>query len=162
MLNKIAESGKNKGESLMASKSCSSKFEGYWLEKDIDGMPKASGVYCVYACTYYPPPKDTVSNRKLIYIGEAENVNERIAKHEKWKDWRKHLQKGEVLSFSFTPIESAERERVEAALIFNHKPPENSEYTDTFPFDETTISTSGRNKFLDDKFTVQRTASDTA
>jgi excinuclease UvrABC nuclease subunit len=145
----------------MPSKSYSLNLEGYWLEKDIGRIPNASGTYCVYSCTYNPQPKDTVSIRLLIYVGGAENVNERIARHEKWTDWRKHLQKGEELCFSFARVEPTERERVEAAMTFNHKPPDNSNYKDRFPFDGTTISTSGHSKLLDKEFTVQKTPSDT-
>jgi excinuclease UvrABC nuclease subunit len=143
----------------MASNSYSLDFNGYWREENIGGIPKASGVYCVYACTYNAEAK-TVSIRLLIYIGEAEDANDRIAKHEKWADWRKHLQRGEQLCFNFAPVESTERQRVEAALIFHYKPPENSEYRDTFPFDETTISTTGRNSFLSGTFTVRKTPSE--
>ena len=140
----------------MAAKSYSLDFGGYWRETNIGGMPKVSGVYCVYACTYSVSEK-TVSIRKLVYIGEAANVNERVAEHEKWEDWRTHLKPGEVLCLSSAPVSSADRERVEAALIFHHKPPENEEFKDSFPFDSTTISTKGRNALLDKGFTVNRT-----
>jgi excinuclease UvrABC nuclease subunit len=141
---------------MMPSKSYSLSFDGYWREKNIDGIPEASGVYCVYACTHNAEAK-TVSIRLLIYIGEAENVNDRIANHEKRTDWIEHVRKGEVLCFNFAPIESLERPRVEAALIFHHKPPENSEHRDSFSFDETTISTTGKISLLRGKFTVHRT-----
>lgn len=137
----------------MAPESYSSDFDGYWREENIAGIPKASGVYCVYACTHNPE-RNTVSIRLLIYVGEAEDVNDRIVKHEKWDDWRSHLQRGEQVCFNLAPLQSPDRERVEAALIFHHKPPENSEYKDSLPFDETTVSTSGKNKLLDSEFTV--------
>jgi hypothetical protein len=144
---------------MMSSKSYYLDFTGYWLEKNIGGIPKASGVYCVYACTYNAET-DKVSIRLLVYIGEAQDVNDRIANHEKWPDWRKHRQQGEELCFNFAPAEPSERPRVEAALIFRHKPPENSEHKDSFPFGETTISTTGRNSLVDSKFTVHKTPSE--
>jgi hypothetical protein len=141
---------------MMAAKSYSLVFNGYWREKNIAGIPKASGVYCVYACTYQSETNSLLI-RLLVYIGEAGDVNDRIAKHEKWPGWRKHRQQGEELCFNFASVEASERSRVEAALIFHHKPSENSEYKDTFPFDETTISTDGQNSLLDARFTVQKT-----
>jgi hypothetical protein len=42
----------------------------------------------------------------------------------------------------------ADRERAEAAMIFSHKPPCNTQCVDSFPFDTTTISTSGKNALL--------------
>jgi excinuclease UvrABC nuclease subunit len=140
----------------MASQSYSLKFEGYWSEDILKKIPSKSGVYCVYACQNKP---ETVVIRSLIYIGEADDVNDRIAKHEKWPKWRKHLKDGEEACFNFVAVEASDRQRVEAALIFHHKPLENSEYRDTFPFDETTISTDGANKLLDAKFVARRTES---
>jgi len=140
----------------MAPKSYSLAFDGYWREPNISGIPDKSGVYCVYACTHNVT-ENTVSIRLLIYIGEAENANERIATHEKGPDWREHPRQGEELCFSFAPFGNLDRQRVEAALIFHHKPPENEEYRDSFSYDQTTISTSGRNALLSPMFTVQCT-----
>lgn len=137
----------------MAPQPYTLNFNGYWDEGIAKGIPSKSGVYCVYACK----SNQTVSIRKLLYIGEAEDVNGRIAKHEKWPDWRKHLNKEEQVCFNFAPVESSECERVECAMIFHHKPPENTDCKDAFAYDETTISTSGRNSLLTEEFTVKRT-----
>lgn len=139
----------------MATKTFSVDFEGYWREPNISGVPSKSGVYCVYACTYNSAAK-TVSLGKLIYIGEAGNVNERVAEHEKWPTWKKHLKSGQEICVSFGYVQSSDRDRVEAALIFKHKPPVNEEYKNSFPFDTTTINTSGRNALLSESFTVYR------
>lgn len=42
-------------------------------------------------------------------------------------------------------------------MIFKHKPPENTEYVDSFPFDQTTTDLSGKTKLLHTSFTVYRT-----
>jgi hypothetical protein len=140
----------------MAAQSFSPTFDGYWREPNISGIPAQSGVYCVYACTYDASAR-TVSIRFLIYIGEGENVNDRVANHEKWDDWRRHLRRGEELCFSFSPVDGPSRQRVEAALIFRHKPPENDEYTSAFPFDTTMVSSAGKTALLVSPFTVYRT-----
>jgi hypothetical protein len=139
----------------MAAKTISLEFKGYWLEKDMGGIPKQSGIYVVYECTYNQQA-DTVSLKKVIYIGEAENVNDRIAKHEKWPLWRKHCGAYNQICFSFAPITSPDRQRGEAAMIYRHKPPVNDQYTNTFPFDQTTMSLSGKTSLLDTNFTVYR------
>jgi hypothetical protein len=46
---------------------------------------------------------------------------------------------------------------MEAAYIFKHKPPENEEYIDSFPFDQTTVNSSGITRKLNTSFTVKRT-----
>lgn len=141
----------------MAAQKFEIEFEGYWRESNINSIPSKSGVYCVYECTYNVN-NDTVTIHKLIYIGEANDVNDRIVKHEKWDDWRKGVRKSKELCFSFAYVESNYRNRVEAALIFNHKPPVNDEYKYSFPFDTTTISASGKTSFLSTYFTVERTS----
>lgn len=130
-------------------------YDGYWRDPNKTGVPAESGVYSVYACTH-DKEKKTVSLRKLIYIGESANVRDRIASHEKYDDWKNHLQSGEQLCYNFSPVGSTSRERVEAALIFEHKPPENEEYKHSFPFDDTTVTTTGKNALLKSRFTVRR------
>ena len=78
--------------------------------------------------------------------------------HERWPDWQRELLWGEVLCFSTALIgPAADRERAEAAMIYEHKPPCNKEYVHSFPYDQTTISTSGQNALLKAHFTVYRT-----
>ena len=67
------------------------------------------------------------------------------------------VRSGNELCFSFGYVESQNRKRVEAAFIFKHKPPENDEYKNEFPFDNTTIKSEGRTALLSTNFTVYRT-----
>lgn len=138
----------------MAAQTYNLSFSGYWLDRNKESIDSSSGVYCVYACT--SNPNKTVSIRKLIYIGEASNVRERLREHEKYADWKSHLKPGETLCFSFAAVEVYSRERCEAAMINKHKPPENIEYKNTFPFDKTTMILSGRTALLHTNFTVER------
>jgi excinuclease UvrABC nuclease subunit len=140
-------------EAEMAEKSYDLTFEGYWRDQSTGAVPAESGVYCVYECTY-DEGKDTVSLHELIYIGEAGNVNTRIATHEKRPHWEKHVKPGNELCFSFAGVREGDREEVEAALIFRHKPPENDEYKDFFPYEKTSMSLSGRVALLATHFSV--------
>jgi hypothetical protein len=63
---------------------------------------------------------------------------------------------GNELCYSFGPVASPTRQRAEAALIYKHKPLVNTEYRDCFPFDQTTMSLSGKTSLLTTYFTVQR------
>lgn len=138
----------------MATKNISLEFDGYWRETNKSGIPAESGIYCVYVCTHNK--EETLSIRRLIYIGESQDVNSRISNHEKLKDWGNYLKNGEIICYSLCKVGTIDRERAEAALIFKHKPPVNTEYTDAFPFDTTTITLSGKHKFLDSSFTTTR------
>ena len=132
------------------------KFDGgYWREVNKDDIPKKSGVYCVYECKYNEQ-EGTVSLKKLLYIGESEDVNDRVSNHEKLNEWKKYVGSGNTLCYLFSQVDSPDRERVEAALIYEHKPPVNTEYKDKFPYDTTHITTEGKNALLKESFTVYR------
>jgi len=140
----------------MAEEEFSLKFDGYWIDVGKAGIPNESGIYCVYECTYNKS-NDKVTIHRLIYIGEADDVGDRIANHERRIDWDKHVRSGNTLCFSFAPFPKTNRDRVEAAMIFYHKPPENKEYKDSFPFDKTTINLDGKIILLKSHFIVLKT-----
>lgn len=130
-------------------------FDGYWREVHAGGIPPESGVYCVYDATF-DASAQTVSLRKLIYVGESANVQRRIRAHEKKPLWKRELGPQGVLCYSFAPLSRPERERGEAAIIFQHKPPTNEEYVHSFPFPETTMALHGKTALLRAYFTVRR------
>ena len=144
----------------MSEKTYHLNFDGYWREPNINGLPAQSSIYCVYRCTYDAGAR-TVSISKLIYIGESSDVRDRVANHEKWDEWRRHLRYGEQLCFNTALISGdSDRQRAEAAMIYEHKPPCNTDYIDSFPFDKITIHTSGKNNRLKDYFTVYPSTSE--
>lgn len=140
----------------MAEKTITVEFDGYWRDENKGSLPAKSGVYCVYECTHNVVEK-TVSIHRLIYIGEAEDVKSRVANHEKYKEWLKHVGRGNELCFSFGGVGATDRARAEAAIIFKHKPPQNDEYVGSFPYDRTTMSLPGKDALLNTLFTVDRT-----
>ena len=142
----------------MAAKTFSLQFDGYWREPNISGLPDKSGVYGVYACTF-DSGQQTVSLNRLLYIGDAADVRDRVKNHDRWQDWKRQLKAGEVICINAALISpQADRCRAEAAMIFKHKPPCNTEYVDNFPFDSTTIATSGKNALMVPSFTVTQVA----
>ena len=140
-------------------KSFTLEFEGYWLEGDWGSLPSVSGLYCVYACTF-DSAEDTVSIKRLLYVGESGNVRNRVPEKPKNRrdKWARELKSAEVLCVSCATISASDRDRVEAATIYRHKPTCNEEYVDSFPWPETKVSTSGRNAKLAGSFAVERTA----
>jgi len=137
----------------MAAKTISLNFDGYWTEAETSEIPKQSGVFIVYACT--KDGAETSFFKKVIYIGESENVNQRIAKHKKWPLWRKYRSASQIC-FSFAPVPDPDKKRSAGALIYKHKPPVNDGYIAMFPFDETTMELSGKIALLNRSFTVKR------
>jgi len=143
----------------MAEMTFNINFDGYWREKNIDGIQLKSGIYCVYECTYNSK-EETISVYRLIYIGEANNIRDRIKNHDKRDRWEKYVRDGNELCFSFGEMKAEHRNRVEAAFIFKHKPPANEEYKEAFPFDTTTINVTGKSTGLYSIFSVRTTPRD--
>jgi hypothetical protein len=140
----------------MFVKSYALGFEGYWREPAICGMPAKSGIYGVYACTF-DVRAGTVSLWRLLYLGEAANVRDRVQGHEKWPEWRRQLHMGQELCLNAALVYGDDdRRRAEAAMIRQHQPPCNSTYRDSFPFDMTTVTTTGANALMHPVFTVRR------
>lgn len=131
-------------------------INGYYRDSKKNGIPNLEGVYFVYTSTYNPQ-QNTVTLHNLIYIGESDHVNLRIQNHEKYDIWKMYLQLGQELCYSVGQVVNDDRFRVEAAYIFRHKPPVNTEYVNAFPFDQTTVNSLGETTFIDRLFTVFRT-----
>jgi len=140
----------------MAAATFNLSIQGYWRDINKAGIPSHSGVYFVYVATY-DATSNNVTLHNLIYIGESDNVNARIQTHEKYDIWRRYLGVGQELCFSTGRVDGKDRFRVEAAYIFKHKPPVNTEYVNNFPFDQTTVISTGRTALLNTNFTVYRT-----
>lgn len=138
------------------AKTINLEFSGYWLEEDKGSIPAKSGIYLVYVCRYNEE-RDSVTLDKLIYIGEADNVQDRIDDHEKWPKWREYVPKGSKICFSFAGVTNPDREHAEAALVYYHKPPCNTEYVDSFPFEDAIVKSMGRCALLSSPITVYRT-----
>ncbi len=139
----------------MALRDFEVEFYGYWREKYIENIPNRLGIYCVYECTY-DTFRDLISIHRLIYIGGAGKVRDRIINHEKRQEWKRRVKTGNELCFSFGYVESKNRSRAEAAFIYNHKPLINTDFVDTFPFPSTEIICKGRTAKLSTNFAVYK------
>ena len=94
----------------MATQIFNINIEGYWREKNKEGIPNQSGVYFVYEAIYNNV-NDTVTLLHLIYIGEAEDVRQRIKTHTKYDQWLLNIKHGNELCYSTGYIEESQRER---------------------------------------------------
>lgn len=138
---------------MMTQHSFNIQLEGYWRDVNKYGIPNHSGIYFVYEATYNEEAR-TVTLHRILYIGVADRVRDRIVEHEKYKDWLSLIKEGNVLCFSTGPVDPAYMDKVEAAYIFKYKPVVNTENKYTFQFDTTTINSAGTIANLDKEFTV--------
>jgi len=133
------------------------KFDGYWVSGNEYYLPNYSGIYCVYSCRNNVSD-GTVSLIRLLYIGRAENINERHKNHEKKMVWKSCLNAGETLCYSCAALPKKSLVICESALIYKHHPlPCNETGDKAFWHDKTHIKTSGCNRFLEPDFTVPKT-----
>lgn len=138
------------------------EFDGYW-EVGTTGVADYAGIYCIYV---WPPHE--IDNSRLIYIGEAEDIESRVDEHIGNEDMflrfvyhaiienREPPASGKIseeLYFSAARIEvRGDRERAEAAMINFHKPPANKEYKHNFIFPDTEIFLLGEIHRLESEF----------
>lgn len=126
-----------------AIKSYSLNFNGYWREINKNGIPSKTGIYLVYRCVY-DAKNNTVGLKDIIYIGQAENIHDRIANHERLEDFKSQLIKGEELCYSVAEVSASDLDVVENALIFAQKPVLNEQLKDTFNYGAVTVKVDGR------------------
>lgn len=131
------------------------QINGYFIDQNSSSLPESSGIYFVYECTYNLIT-NSVDIKQLIYIGESEDINNRINNHEKKEEWLQHVNKGNTLCFSYTLI-TKERERVEAAYIFKHQPPVNIDHKKHYNYEATQIISSGQISLINPNFIVHPT-----
>lgn len=128
-------------------------IDGYWSESRKAGIPDHAGIFFVYTGSFITS-SEGVSLRSLIYIGEADNLYERIRQHEKRVDWQSFLNDGEELWFSVAKIPPVDCTRVKAAFVYQHRPPANTQFVNEFPFIRTTIHANGMIVLLQPDFTL--------
>jgi hypothetical protein len=143
-------------EPLKSAYSYNLDFIGYVTEDELHNLPEGSGIFCVYEASM-PDHSDGLVMERLLYIGEAGNIRHRLLTCELMSVWQFSVKARHRLAFSFAMIDSFNRLRVNAALVFHHKPPFNKDYLDNFPFHPTIVRSKGETALLDTMFSVVKT-----
>ena len=132
-------------------------FKGFKLQGNESTFEHSSGIYCVYSCVYNAE-RNTVSLKRLLYIGQAEDFNKRHANHDHKTQWEAELHSGEMLCYTRAELEKTSLDICEAALIFHYRPVCNGTADKNFHHDTTHIVMSGSVGLLDNEITVKRSA----
>ena len=128
-------------------------FRGFFGEDKKNSLPNHSGLYFVYRGTQNKD--NTCTPNELLYIGQAENVNDRVnGTHEHYDDWCSYLKNNEMLYYSTCPVESYLLDEVEAAYIFHSQPPVNTQCKENYNHNPVRIKSSGRVILIDTDFNV--------
>jgi len=132
------------------------KFSGVYTNQTLNNLPEKSGIYCVFKGEM--KPNNTIIPVKLIYIGQAKNLPERLnASRVDDEGWEDKLGGNEILYYKYAEVEEKDLDIVEAAMIYHHKPEGNIQCVDNFPYDEEVLITiSDGRALLDRVFFVRR------
>jgi len=130
-------------------------INGYWREEDTSIILTHPGVFFVYE-SKYNPDENTVDLLNLIYIGEAQNIRERIRTHEKFSLWKNFIKPDNELCFATGNVEEYFRERAKTAYIFGNNPIANNGRFTQFPFDTTTLISTGKTALLKPTLTIRK------
>lgn len=125
---------------------------GYFRDEIRGRFPELAGIYFVYS-GYYNPINKWVTLKRLLYIGETDNLYQRHNEHDKRVDFIKQLSEDEKLFYSFalTEYSEKERKRIESALIYELLPPLNEKSTTTFNYQPTKVEIGGdRHAYIPD------------
>ena len=130
-------------------------FGGSISDANRGDLPSYCGIYLVYRGVYNKE-KNNFACRVIIYIGQADNINDRHKNHEKRAAFLAKCGKDEIIFYSYVKVDKYYLDRVENALVFKMCPSLNDKLTQTFPYDETTIVSDGACALLNKNFTLQR------
>ena len=116
---------------------------GYWIDVNRHCLPSCTGVYFVYACTFNPLP-NTVTLRRLLYVGQAMDINARLSNHEKRAVWGRYLSPGETVCYSYVQVDGRSLDVVEAALVYKLQPPSNDQLKQAYLHDPVQLVITGQ------------------
>lgn len=129
-------------------------FDGFWRDAKKQWITPCAGIYCVYACTYLADIQKVHLDR-LLYVGQSENINERIMSHERAPYWNTFLNPMQELCYSISEVRQAHiRDICEAALIYVAHPCCNTALTGSYGQESAKFSLSGAIGLLPSCFTV--------
>lgn len=123
-------------------------FKGYRRDCNKASLPHYSGVYMVYRCIY-DSTSDKVTLNEIIYIGQAEDLNERLNNHDKYSMFQNTCESGEEICYAYANVSMDDLDIVENALIFAQKPRLNSDLVDSYNHESAAFLVEGKCKLLE-------------
>lgn len=117
-------------------------FKGYRRDCYKDGLPHYSGIYMVYRSKYVRET-DKVRLSEIIYIGQAEDLHDRINNHEKYDDFLSKCLDGEEVCYAYANVPISELDIVENALVFAQKPILNTQLVDNYKYESASFTIDG-------------------
>ena len=102
----------------------------------------------VYRCIY-DSTSDKVTLNEIIYIGQAEDLNERLNNHDKYSRFQNACESGEEICYAYANVSMDDLDIVENALVFAQKPSLNSDLVDSYNHESAAFLVEGKCKLLE-------------
>ena len=118
-------------------------FKGYRRDCNKATLPHDSGIYMVYRCIY-DSLTDKVTLKEIIYIGQAEDLCDRLNNHDKRPLFLKACERGEEICYAYANVSMDDLNIVENALVFAQKPRLNSDLIDSFNHESASFLVEGK------------------
>lgn len=132
------------------AKSFALNIRGYFRDEVRNQFPHYQGIYFIYRGILNHVTK-TCTLTALLYIGETNDLYDRLNEHPNRTELMEALEDGESLFYTYalTDLNEAERKRVEASLIYELAPSKNMRTIQEFPYSETILEVFGdRHAFI--------------
>lgn len=129
-------------------------FQGSLSDEDRNRMPDYCGVYLVYRGIWSEKDKLFYCH-EILYIGQANNINQRHISHERRGDFLSSCRAGEIVFYSYAKVPASHLNRVESALLYHTKPVLNDYGIDSYPYDPIHILSDGACALLDADIVVE-------
>jgi hypothetical protein len=113
------------------------------------------GIFFVYEATQNSS-ENTIDLLNLLYIGEGMNIRERILNHEHTGIWRSLIKNQNLLYFASGIVEHHLLVRAKTAYVFGNNPIGNNGHLMHFPFDSTTLISTGKTAFIRPTITIRK------
>lgn len=123
-------------------------FKGYRRDCNKATLPHDCGIYMVYRCIY-DSLTDKVTLKEIIYIGQAEDLCDRLNNHDKRPLFLKACERGEEICYAYANVSMDDLNIVENALVFAQKPRLNFDLVDSFNYDSAAFLVEGKCALLD-------------
>lgn len=106
-------------------------FKGYRRDCNKATLPHYSGIYIVYRCLYKTTTGKVIL-KGIVYIGQAEDLNERLNNHEKYSEFMNACKTNEEICYAYANVSLDDLDIIENALIYSQKPPLNTDLINSY------------------------------
>lgn len=118
------------------------EYKGYILDRDVDTLPRESGVYMIYRCIF-DPETNKVDLKELFYIGKASDLFQEVKYHKRRDEFLAQAKKGEELCYAFALVSKLQYDIIENSLIFMQEPRLNKNLIDSYDHQDAAFHFSG-------------------